>query len=96
MPPRPIRRSEFRKEVRFSIVPAYSFVGGAESRTAASRRTETDMTSRITSFSELFSTLWLGWKQMLHLVPLWDPYGAALSLALGVVLLGAAIKKVMD
>ena len=54
------------------------------------------MTGRIGSFVDLISTFWVAWKQLLHALPLWDPYGAGLTLALAVALLGFGIKKVMD
>ncbi len=54
------------------------------------------MTSRVSSFSELFWTGWYAWKQMFQAMPYWDPYGATFTLALAVALLGYTIKNVMD
>jgi hypothetical protein len=54
------------------------------------------LTSKIESFSELFSIGWYSWKHMFQTLPYWDPYGATLTLAMAVALLGYTIKNVMD
>lgn len=54
------------------------------------------LTSRISSFSDLFAMLWDAWRGLFHTAPYWDPYGATLGLALLLGLVGYTVKQVMD